>query len=264
MGGAGRALPGERRTGAASDDRRRRSTGLGTCPLFRSTRRGTSIWIRASWIRHPFPRSASGTCIKPHICYAATTAAAHSPRELTARSGASKPSRKSDGTRPAMRRSTMTWGPTSSARGHPLPTRALLPGHLQAQNGQLAETYFRRLTDGRPSPDIDAGDCGSGVDGQPRPWDCSKPGLTPLERKLLAADTARRIRGTKPAPRRYPQRLAAVGGRGAGTGRLTGDASLRSQSGAGSRWANGRGRLQLCTALPAGGCRSSHRLADHA
>lgn len=78
--------------------------------------------------------------------------------------------------------------------GHALPARALLPEHLQGQNGQLAETYFHALTENGPQPDLQAGDCGSGVDGQPRPWECNEPGITPLEAKLLAADTARRIR----------------------------------------------------------------------
>ena len=37
-------------------------------------------------------------------------------------------------------------------------------------------------------------DCGSGCDGQDRPWNCNKPGLSAVGVRLLARDTARRIR----------------------------------------------------------------------
>ena len=37
-------------------------------------------------------------------------------------------------------------------------------------------------------------DCGSGCDGQDRPWNCDRPGLSSVGTRLLARDTARRIR----------------------------------------------------------------------
>jgi Putative metallopeptidase domain/VWA-like domain (DUF2201) len=37
-------------------------------------------------------------------------------------------------------------------------------------------------------------DCGSGCDGHDRPWNCNKPGLSAIGARLLARDTARRIR----------------------------------------------------------------------
>ncbi len=85
-----------------------------------------------------------------------------------------------------------------SRGGPPLPPRALQPHHLHAEKGQLAEAYFRART-ARPGAKADrsegfASECGSGVDGVGRPWECASPGLSPLERQLLAADTARRIR----------------------------------------------------------------------
>jgi predicted metal-dependent peptidase len=72
--------------------------------------------------------------------------------------------------------------------------RALLPSDLGEPAGQLAEMYFRGRSGTRASSDAEARDCGSGVDGLVRAWDCKRPGLSALEGKLLAADTARRIR----------------------------------------------------------------------
>ena len=80
----------------------------------------------------------------------------------------------------------------------PSPPRALEPVHLGEPDGELAEAYFR----GRPRSLVDpagpSADCGSGVDGRPRPWearpDDGAQGLSELERSLLVADTARRVR----------------------------------------------------------------------
>jgi hypothetical protein len=40
----------------------------------------------------------------------------------------------------------------------------------------------------------DAVDCGSGCDGQRRPWDCGRPGLSELGQRMLDRDVARRIK----------------------------------------------------------------------
>jgi predicted metal-dependent peptidase len=54
--------------------------------------------------------------------------------------------------------------------GLDLPGDPVLPHHLGADPGGLAEQYFH------PAPDHDSdGDCGSGADGQPRPGDSESP-----------------------------------------------------------------------------------------
>ncbi len=40
----------------------------------------------------------------------------------------------------------------------------------------------------------DPHDCGTGCDGQPRPWNCNRPGLSATGCKLLSRDVAHRIR----------------------------------------------------------------------
>jgi predicted metal-dependent peptidase len=52
--------------------------------------------------------------------------------------------------------------------GLELPGEPVLPGHLGADPGGLAEQYFRAAAEGGPGWDID---CGSGADGCPRPGD---------------------------------------------------------------------------------------------
>jgi hypothetical protein len=76
-----------------------------------------------------------------------------------------------------------------------LPTRAVTPGRLGAPENETAEQYWDRLT--RPDPwlrEPHGCDCGSGCDGQARPWDCNRPGLTRSACRRLCRDTARRIR----------------------------------------------------------------------
>ena len=52
--------------------------------------------------------------------------------------------------------------------GLELPGEPVLPGHLGADPGGLAEQYFRAAAEGGPEWDVD---CGSGADGCPRPGD---------------------------------------------------------------------------------------------
>jgi predicted metal-dependent peptidase len=89
--------------------------------------------------------------------------------------------------------------------GLDLPGRPVLPSHLGAEEGLLAEQYFRR---GAAQP---AGhgwdlDCGSGADGGQRPWDRSgPPALSPVAARLLVRQVAQdclrhgREPGTVPA-----------------------------------------------------------------
>src|SRR4029453_5307697 len=88
------------------------------------------------------------------------------------------------------------------------------PLTLGLPDGWVAEQYWDALTSRGPAasargsdpPQQQAGrwheaggaggatDCGSGCDGCKRPWDCDRPGLRAVDRKLLARDAARRIR----------------------------------------------------------------------
>jgi len=85
--------------------------------------------------------------------------------------------------------------------GLELPGRPVLPQHLGAETGLLAEQYFAaarapghplnvnvELPDGTGSWSID---CGSGADGCPRPWDSAgPPGLPPWQARLLCRQVA--------------------------------------------------------------------------
>lgn len=81
-----------------------------------------------------------------------------------------------------------------------LPGRAIHPEMLGLPEGWTAEQYWDALD---PGAELDVGrasvidtacDCGSGCDGQPRGWECGKPGLSAVDVRLLARTTARRIR----------------------------------------------------------------------
>ncbi len=81
-----------------------------------------------------------------------------------------------------------------------LPDRAVHPSQLGLPEGWTAEQYWDALDpEVEPDPEDEAEvgeehDCGSGCDGQPRPSDCNKPGLSHVAARLLARETARRIR----------------------------------------------------------------------
>ena len=85
-------------------------------------------------------------------------------------------------------------GPIDADR---LPDRAITPAALGLPENWLAEQYHQALSSGDVTTEAassDAADCGSGCDGCSRPWDCQKPGLSELERKLLGREVAHRIR----------------------------------------------------------------------
>ena len=101
--------------------------------------------------------------------------------------------------------------------GLELPGRPVLPGHLGADEGLLAEQYFAagRAAGNTPAgtavgPGSAAGDwdldCGSGADGWARDWDASgPPALSPWQARLLCRQVAQecvqhaREAGTVPA-----------------------------------------------------------------
>ena len=81
--------------------------------------------------------------------------------------------------------------------GLELPGSPVLPAHLGAEPGRLAEQYFAAprppdVPSGNPEePDGGRLDCGSGADGLRRPWDSGGPaGLPPWQARLLARQVA--------------------------------------------------------------------------
>ncbi len=87
--------------------------------------------------------------------------------------------------------------------GLELPGQPVLPGHLGAEEGLLAEQYFVAGRAGEPGPAGPDGaggapaaghwdlDCGSGADGWPRDWDASgSPALSPWQARLLCRQVA--------------------------------------------------------------------------
>jgi len=79
--------------------------------------------------------------------------------------------------------------------GLELPGRPVLPADFGARDGRLAEEYFQLLTKaaGRAGARRDWLDCGSGADGQGRPWDAGDGGLDPWQAELLERQVARDI-----------------------------------------------------------------------
>lgn len=84
-----------------------------------------------------------------------------------------------------------------------LPERAIIPAQIGCPEGWIAEQYWDALQPG-PSDGTarregqasmaKAADCGSGCDGEPRDWDCQRPGLGQIGQKLVAREVAQRIR----------------------------------------------------------------------
>jgi predicted metal-dependent peptidase len=74
-----------------------------------------------------------------------------------------------------------------------VPPEAVTPGSLFLPDGRTAEEYWDALG-GEQLPQVqDSPDCGTGADGQERPWNCGRAGLSEIGRQLLARDVARRI-----------------------------------------------------------------------
>jgi predicted metal-dependent peptidase len=70
------------------------------------------------------------------------------------------------------------------------PQDAVTPTKLNLPDGWIAEQYWEKL----PETPQRTHDCGTGADGQPRDWNCGKPGLSATAAKLLRRDTARAIK----------------------------------------------------------------------
>ncbi|MDP8970933.1 MAG: VWA-like domain-containing protein [Actinomycetota bacterium] len=69
------------------------------------------------------------------------------------------------------------------------PADAAAPEQFALPDGLVAETYWDML-----AATDDAGDCGGGCDGRPRPWHKPGTGMPQMGRKLARHDVARRIR----------------------------------------------------------------------
>jgi predicted metal-dependent peptidase len=79
------------------------------------------------------------------------------------------------------------------------PDTAVTPSRLGMPDSLTAEEYWDLLGGVAKNPPAvadrsDAGDCGSGCDGQPRPWDSEGGGLNETGCRLLERDVARRIK----------------------------------------------------------------------
>jgi predicted metal-dependent peptidase len=72
-----------------------------------------------------------------------------------------------------------------------LPGNPVLPAHFGAPDGRLAEEYYGLLQ--RAGGHGGWLDCGSGADGQERPWDGGEGGLDPWQAELLERQVARDI-----------------------------------------------------------------------
>lgn len=93
-----------------------------------------------------------------------------------------------------------------------LPADAVMPEQFALPDDWTAEQYWDALPHwdaragtgaaGVPAPagsgpagsGLAGVDCGTGCDGQPRPWNCDRAGLSEIGRRLLGQDVARRIR----------------------------------------------------------------------
>jgi predicted metal-dependent peptidase len=99
-----------------------------------------------------------------------------------------------------------------TAEGLPLPDDPPRPGNYGLDNGENAETYYRKMltpqSDQRPSagtgtaaPPPSAHDCGSGAHGERRPWEVrdddgspgSVPGVDHVKAELVRREVAQRI-----------------------------------------------------------------------
>ncbi|MZD10287.1 hypothetical protein GTW43_35200 [Streptomyces sp. SID5785] len=82
--------------------------------------------------------------------------------------------------------------------GLPLPAGAMLPSRLRLRDGLLMEEYLRTAPMTDLAADLAWLDCGSGADGQPRPWELGPDGahgLTRQQRDAVRFRVAEAIKG---------------------------------------------------------------------
>ncbi|MEV4312913.1 VWA-like domain-containing protein [Actinocrispum sp. NPDC049592] len=71
-----------------------------------------------------------------------------------------------------------------------VPADAVTPSKYNMPDGRIAEQYWEDLPERPQRPH----DCGTGADGQPRDWNCGRPGLSATAAKLVRRDTATKIK----------------------------------------------------------------------
>ncbi|MCZ0210084.1 VWA-like domain-containing protein [Streptomyces sp. UMAF16] len=88
--------------------------------------------------------------------------------------------------------------------GLPLPTGAVLPSLLRLPTGLLMEEYLRTASMSSLTADLAWLDCGSGADGQERPWELGPAGAHGLTRRQRDAVRFRVAEGIKGKPGSAP------------------------------------------------------------
>ncbi|GAB3669648.1 VWA-like domain-containing protein [Actinocorallia lasiicapitis] len=89
--------------------------------------------------------------------------------------------------------------------GLPLPAGAVLPSMLRLPDGMLMEEYLRTNSLSGLAPDLAWLDCGSGADGQDRPWELGPAGAHGLSRQQRDAVRFRVAEGIKGRPGDAPE-----------------------------------------------------------
>ncbi|MEV5576900.1 VWA-like domain-containing protein [Spirillospora sp. NPDC052269] len=89
--------------------------------------------------------------------------------------------------------------------GLPLPAGAVLPSMLGLSDGLLMEEYLRTTSFSKLTPDLAWLDCGSGADGQDRPWELGPDGAHGLSRQQRDAVRFRVAEGIKGRPGEAPE-----------------------------------------------------------
>lgn len=89
--------------------------------------------------------------------------------------------------------------------GLPMPVGAVLPSLLRLPDGLLMEEYLRRASMSSLASDLAWLDCGSGADGQQRPWELGPDGAHGLTRQQRDAVRFRVAEGIKGKPGDAPE-----------------------------------------------------------
>jgi predicted metal-dependent peptidase len=89
--------------------------------------------------------------------------------------------------------------------GLPLPAGAAVPSMLRLPEGLLMEEYLRTASMTGPAADLAWLDCGSGADGQARPWELGPDGGHGLSRQQRDAVRFRVAEGIKGRPGQAPE-----------------------------------------------------------
>ncbi|MBE1536376.1 vWA domain-containing protein [Actinomadura algeriensis] len=89
--------------------------------------------------------------------------------------------------------------------GLPRPAGAVLPSMLRLPDGMLMEEYLRTTSLSGLTPDLAWLDCGSGADGQDRPWELGPDGAHGLSRQQRDAVRFRVAEGIKGRPGDAPE-----------------------------------------------------------